>query len=234
VVGGQVSEPRLQVEWARAPYDEPVLARNGRGGLLGARAGRFEGARWRRPPAIKKPRRVVVMGTPLRAQYYTTAFAVPPSGARAAYNLARWTNAHSPRRGGIRAPAVRVAYRLLGNRADAEDAVQKGLAEGLRSAEILCAAVGGVHVALSRAHERLYRRAAPAPTHAAEPLPRGRPGSAVERLDLTRRAGDRSPRGARAAGAPLRERSRLPGARNDQRNFRQTRSRASSHGVRQS
>src|SRR5207249_3819018 len=95
VVGGQVSEPRLEVDGTRAPYDEPVLARNERGGLLGARAGRSK-KRDGGAAGDQETPSCGGHGYPLRAAILHPAGAVPPCGARAAYNLARWTNAHSP------------------------------------------------------------------------------------------------------------------------------------------
>src|SRR3989454_2897096 len=173
------------------------------------------------PLAIKKPRRVVVMGTPCARQYYTPHLPFHPA-ARVRRITERDGRTHiRPRRGGIRAPAVRggvPAARQPGRRGGRRP---EGLAESLRGAGILCAAVGGVHVALSRAHERLYRRAGPAPTPAARAAPPRATGLSGGGPRPDARAGDRAPRGARAAGAPLRERSRLPGARNDQRNFGQ-------------
>src|SRR3989449_4014701 len=114
-----------------------------------------------------------------------------------------------------------VAYRLLGNRADAEDAVQRALLKAFEARESYApqwaVSTWLYRVLTNVCIDELRRRRRTPP----EPLPRARPGLSGGGPRPDARAGDRAPRGARAAGAPLRERPRLPGARNDQRNFRQ-------------
>jgi RNA polymerase sigma-70 factor (ECF subfamily) len=89
-----------------------------------------------------------------------------------------------------------VAYRLLGNRADAEDAVQRALLKAFEAREAYLSrwAVSTwlYRVLTNVCIDELRRRRRTPP----EELPRGRTGSAVERLDLAR-ALDTVPREAR-------------------------------------
>jgi len=79
-----------------------------------------------------------------------------------------------------------VAYRLLGNRADAEDAVQRALLKAFEARESYAprwaVSTWLYRVLTNVCIDELRRRRRTPP----EPLPRGRSGSAVERLDLTR------------------------------------------------
>ncbi len=79
-----------------------------------------------------------------------------------------------------------VAYRLLGNRDDAEDAVQRALLKAFEARESYAprwaVSTWLYRVLTNVCIDELRRRRRTPP----EPLPRGRPGSAVERLDLTR------------------------------------------------
>ena len=89
-----------------------------------------------------------------------------------------------------------VAYRLLGNRADAEDAVQRALLKAFEAREsyaprwALSTWLYRVLTNVCIDELRRRRRALP------EPLPRGRTGTGVERVDLAR-ALDTVPREAR-------------------------------------
>src|SRR2546428_6161837 len=79
-----------------------------------------------------------------------------------------------------------VAYRLLGNRSDAEDAVQRALlkayeARGSYSSR-WAVSTWLYRVLTNVCIDELRRRRRTPP----EPLPRGRAGTAVERPDLTR------------------------------------------------
>jgi RNA polymerase sigma-70 factor, ECF subfamily len=89
-----------------------------------------------------------------------------------------------------------VAYRLLGNRSDAEDAVQRALLKAYEAREAYSSrwAVSTwlYRVLTNVCIDELRRRRRPPP----EPLPRARAGTAVERLDLAR-ALDTVPREAR-------------------------------------
>jgi len=79
-----------------------------------------------------------------------------------------------------------VAYRLLGSRADAEDAVQRALLKAFEARESYaprCAISTWLYRVLTNVCIDELRRRRRAPP---EPLPRGRPGHAVERVDLTR------------------------------------------------
>src|SRR5207253_2200589 len=82
--------------------------------------------------------------------------------------------------------------------------------------------LGGLHVALPRAVQRLHRRAAPAPTW---PRAAARRRRAPRGRDRPRRPGARAgrgaARGAALAGAPLRERSLVPRAGEDSGDLRQ-------------
>ena len=89
-----------------------------------------------------------------------------------------------------------VAYRLLGNRADAEDAVQRALLKAFEARESYVsrwAVSTWLYRVLTNVciYELRRRRRTPP-----EELPRGRTGAAVERLDLAR-ALDTVPREAR-------------------------------------
>src|SRR2546425_4542522 len=89
-----------------------------------------------------------------------------------------------------------VAYRLLGNRSDAEDAVQRALlkayeARGSYSSR-WAVSTWLYRVLTNVCIDELRRRRRTPP----EPLPRGRAGTAVERLGLTR-ALDTGPRAGR-------------------------------------
>src|SRR2546427_10222112 len=79
-----------------------------------------------------------------------------------------------------------VAYRLLGNRADAEDAVQRALLKAFEARESYAprwaVSTWLYRVLTNVCIAELPGRRRPPP----EPLPRGRPGHAVERVDLTR------------------------------------------------
>src|SRR5256885_8031240 len=89
-----------------------------------------------------------------------------------------------------------VAYRLLGNRADAEDAVQRALLKAFEARESYVnrwAVSTWLYRVLTNVCIDELRRRRRAPP---EELPRGRAGTAVERLDLTR-APDPGPRAAR-------------------------------------
>lgn len=89
-----------------------------------------------------------------------------------------------------------VAYRLLGNRSDAEDAVQRALLKAYEARESYSSrwAVSTwlYRVLTNVCIDELRRRRRTLP----EPLPRARQGTGVERLDLTR-ALDTVPREAR-------------------------------------
>ena len=89
-----------------------------------------------------------------------------------------------------------VAYRLLGNRSDAEDAVQRALLKAYEARESYSSrwAVSTwlYRVLTNVCIDELRRRRRTPP----EPLPRGRVGTEVERLDLAR-ALDTVPREAR-------------------------------------
>src|SRR5580765_6201822 len=89
-----------------------------------------------------------------------------------------------------------VAYRLLGNRADAEDAVQRALLKAFEARESYVSrwAVSTwlYRVLTNVCIDELRRRRRTPP----DELPRGRTGAAVERLDLAR-ALDTVPREAR-------------------------------------
>jgi RNA polymerase sigma-70 factor, ECF subfamily len=89
-----------------------------------------------------------------------------------------------------------VAYRLLGNRSDAEDAVQRALLKAYEARESYSSrwAVSTwlYRVLTNVCIDELRRRRRTPP----EPLPRARAGVAVERLDLAR-ALDTVPREAR-------------------------------------
>jgi len=89
-----------------------------------------------------------------------------------------------------------VAYRLLGNRADAEDAVQRALLKAFEARESYVSrwAVSTwlYRVLTNVCIDELRRRRRTPP----EELPRGRAGAGVERLDLAR-ALDTVPREAR-------------------------------------
>src|SRR5438093_13785628 len=89
-----------------------------------------------------------------------------------------------------------VAYRLLGNRADAEDAVQRALLKAFEARESYAprwaVSTWLYRVLTNVCIDELRRRRRTPP----EPLPRGRSGAAVERLDLAR-ALDTVPREAR-------------------------------------
>jgi RNA polymerase sigma-70 factor, ECF subfamily len=90
----------------------------------------------------------------------------------------------------------RVAYRLLGNRADAEDAVQRALLKAFQARETYAprwALSTWLYRVLTNVCIDELRRRRHAPP---EPLPRGRAGTGVERVDLTR-ALDTVPREAR-------------------------------------
>ncbi|PYN83572.1 MAG: hypothetical protein DMD96_01680 [Candidatus Rokuibacteriota bacterium] len=79
-----------------------------------------------------------------------------------------------------------VAYRLLGSRADAEDAVQRALLKAFEARESYAprwAISTWLYRVLTNVCIDELRRRRRAPP---EPLPRGRPGHAVERVDLTR------------------------------------------------
>jgi len=90
----------------------------------------------------------------------------------------------------------RVAYRLVGNRADAEDAVQRALLKAFEARESYAPrwalSTWLYRVLTNVCIDELRRRRRTLP----EPLPRGRPGTAVERVDLSR-ALDTVPREAR-------------------------------------
>jgi RNA polymerase sigma-70 factor (ECF subfamily) len=89
-----------------------------------------------------------------------------------------------------------VAYRLLGNRADAEDAVQRALLKAFEARESYAprwALSTWLYRVLTNVCIDELRRRRHAPP---EPLPRGRAGTGVERVDLTR-ALDAVPREAR-------------------------------------
>src|SRR5499433_4503264 len=79
-----------------------------------------------------------------------------------------------------------VAYRLLGNRADAEDAVQRALLKAFEAREsyaprwALSTCLYRVLTNLCIAELRRRRRVPP------EPLPPGRAGTQVDRVDLAR------------------------------------------------
>src|SRR2546422_8450127 len=79
-----------------------------------------------------------------------------------------------------------VAYRLLGNRADAEDAVQRALLKAFAARESYAprwaVSTWLYRVLTNVCIDELRRRRRTPP----EPLPRERSGSAVERLDLPR------------------------------------------------
>src|SRR5258705_1337573 len=78
-----------------------------------------------------------------------------------------------------------VAYRLLGNRADAQDAVQRALLKAFEARESYAprwAVSTWLYRVLTNACIDELRRRRHTPP---EPLPRGRAGSAVERLGLT-------------------------------------------------
>jgi RNA polymerase sigma-70 factor (ECF subfamily) len=89
-----------------------------------------------------------------------------------------------------------VAYRLLGNRADAEDAVQRALLKAFQARRAYTprwALSTWLYRVLTNVCIDELRRRRRAPP---EPLPRGRPGAAVEGLDV-RRALAAVPREAR-------------------------------------
>src|SRR5260370_39191644 len=90
-----------------------------------------------------------------------------------------------------------VAYRLLGNRADAEDAVQRALLKAFEARESYvnrwAVSTWLYRVLTNVCIDELRRRRRRTPP---EELPRGRTGAAVERLDLAR-ALDTVPRAAR-------------------------------------
>src|SRR3989442_15996877 len=79
-----------------------------------------------------------------------------------------------------------VAYRLLGNRADAEDAVQRALLKAFAARESYAprwaVSTWLYRVLTNVCIDELRRRRRTPP----EPLPRARSASAVARLDLTR------------------------------------------------
>ena len=79
-----------------------------------------------------------------------------------------------------------VAYRLLANRADAEDAVQRALLKAFEARESYAPrwalSTWLYRVLTNVCIDELRRRRNVPP----EPLPRGRPGTSVERLDLAR------------------------------------------------
>jgi len=89
-----------------------------------------------------------------------------------------------------------VAYRLLGNRADAEDAVQRALLNAFEARETYAPrwalSTWLYRVLTNVCIDELRRRRRVPP----EPPPRGRAGTGVERVDLTR-ALDAVPREAR-------------------------------------
>jgi RNA polymerase sigma-70 factor, ECF subfamily len=89
-----------------------------------------------------------------------------------------------------------VAYRLLGNRADAEDAVQRALLKAFEARDAYsprwALSTWLYRVLTNVCIDELRRRRRRPP----EPLPRARPGVSVERADL-RRALDAVPREAR-------------------------------------
>lgn len=89
-----------------------------------------------------------------------------------------------------------VAYRLLGNRSDAEDAVQRALLKAYEARESYstrwAVSTWLYRVLTNVCIDELRRRRRTPP----EPLPRGRAGTAIERVDLTR-ALDTVPREAR-------------------------------------
>ena len=89
-----------------------------------------------------------------------------------------------------------VAYRLLGNRADAEDAVQRALLKAYEArasySSRWAVSTWLYRVLTNVCIDELRRRRRTPP----EPLPRGRVGTEVERLDLAR-ALDTVPREAR-------------------------------------
>jgi RNA polymerase sigma-70 factor (ECF subfamily) len=89
-----------------------------------------------------------------------------------------------------------VAYRLLGNRADAEDAVQRSLLKAFEARESYsprwALSTWLYRVVTNVCIDELRRRGRAQP----EPLPRGRSGAEVERADLARALGS-VPREAR-------------------------------------
>src|SRR5436309_14549026 len=89
-----------------------------------------------------------------------------------------------------------VAYRLLGSRADAEDAVQRALLKAFEARESYAprwAISTWLYRVLTNVCIDELRRRRRAPP---EPLPRGPPGHAADAVDLTRSPSS-APRGAR-------------------------------------